>query len=167
MSDMLTKLGIDWRLFIAQLVNFLVLFLVLRAFAWKPLLASLEERRNKVKKGVADAERAADRLKEIEREREETMSKTRAEAMRILEQAEQRAAALKDEKLRLAKTEIEQQLNDAKEMIRNERSTSFNSLKQDVAKLVAEATGKVAKQMDSGMHAQLVTEAIKDLDSAS
>jgi len=166
MSDMLTKLGIDWRLFLAQLVNFLVLFLVLRFFAWKPLLASLEERRNKVKQGVADADAAAQKLKDIEREREETLSKTRAEAMRIVEKAEERACSLKDEKLRLAKTEIEQQITEAKEMIKGERAASFNALKQDVAKLVTEATGKVVNQMDSKGHNQLIQEAIKDLESA-
>ena len=166
MSDMLTKLGIDWRLFLAQLVNFLVLFLVLRFFAWKPLLASLEERRNKVKQGVADADAAAQKLKDIEREREETLSKTRAEAMRIVEKAEERASSLKDEKLRLAKTEIEQQITEAKEMIKGERAASFDALKQDVAKLVTEATGKVVNQMDAKGHNQLIQEAIKDLESA-
>ena len=166
MSDMLTKLGIDWRLFLAQLVNFLVLFLVLRFFAWKPLLASLEERRNKVKQGVADADAAAQKLKDIEREREETLFKTRAEAMRIVEKAEERASSLKDEKLRLAKTEIEQQITEAKEMIKGERAASFDALKQDVAKLVTEATGKVVNQMDAKGHNQLIQEAIKDLESA-
>ena len=52
---MLTKLGIDWRLFIAQLVNFLILFAVLRIFAWKPLVTALEDRRKRVKKGIDNA----------------------------------------------------------------------------------------------------------------
>jgi len=166
MSDMLTKLGIDGKLFLAQLVNFLVLFLILRFYAWKPLLNALEERRNKVKKGITDAELASQRLQEIAREREETLSKTRAEAMRIVEKAEERANALKDEKLRLAKTEIEQQITEAKELIKGERTASYAALKNDVARLVTEATGKVVEKMDAKGHNQLVQDAIKDLESA-
>ena len=163
---MLVKLGIDWKLFIAQLVNFLILFLVLRFFAWKPLVGALEERRAKIKQGVGDAKRADERLKEIEREREDTLSKTRQEAMKILEQAEAKAQSLKEEKMRLAKNEIEQQVSEAKDVIKAERAATLASLKQELGGLIATATGKIVGELDEKAQGKLIDNAIAELEKA-
>ncbi len=166
MSEMLVKLGIDGKLFIAQLVNFLILFLVLRFFAWKPLLGALEERRKKIKQGMSDAKRADERLKEIEREREEILVTANQEAMRIVEQAENKAQSLRDEKMRLAKNEIEQQVNEAKDIIKAERAATLASMKQEVSRLIAAATGKVVGDLDERAHTQLINNAITELERA-
>ena len=165
MSEMLTKLGIDGKLFIAQLVNFLILFIVLRAFAWKPLIMTLEGRRAKIKKGIDDADRAKQELKDIEKERDEVLTKARAEALHIVDVAEQKASGLKDEKLQQAKDEIEQQMVEAKEQIKGERTASYNSLKQDLAQLIATATGRIVKDLDATAHEKLIQSAIKDLEA--
>ncbi len=162
---MLTKLGIDGKLFIAQLVNFLILFIVLRAFAWKSLIMTLEGRRAKIKKGIDDADRAKQELKDIEKERDEVLTKARAEALHIVDVAEQKASGLKDEKLKQAKDEIEQQMVEAKEQIKGERTASYNSLKQDLAQLIAAATGRIVKDLDATAHEKLIQSAIKDLEA--
>ncbi len=165
MSEMLTKLGIDGKLFIAQLVNFLVLFIVLRAFAWKPLLMALEDRRAKIKKGVDDAEKAKQQIKDIEKERETVMNKARAEAMHMLEQAEQKAQLVKDEKVKQTQTEVEQQLKEAKEQIKGERLASYDLLKKDLSKLITAATGKIVQEMDADSHEKLIQEAIVEIET--
>lgn len=165
MSEMLTKLGIDGKLFIAQLVNFLILFIVLRAFAWKPLLMALEDRKAKIKKGVEDADRAKLQLKEIEKERDVVLTKARAEAMRIVEQAEQKAQAVKDEKIKQTQSEIESQLKEAKEQIKGERIASYDMLKKDLSKLITAATGKIVQEMDAQSHEKLINEAIREIEA--
>jgi F-type H+-transporting ATPase subunit b len=166
MSDMLTKLGIDGRLFIAQLVNFLILFAVLRAFAWKPILMALEERRAKIKKGIENAQLADRKIQDLEKEREEVLAKARNQAMEVLEQAEQKAKALQAEKIQKTQADIESQLNEAKEQIKGERTASYGALKQDLAKLVAAATGKIVKEMDTAAHEKLIHAALKDLETS-
>jgi len=166
MSEMLTKLGIDGRLFIAQLVNFLVLFIVLRAFAWKPLLMALEARRAKIKKGVDDAEKAKQQIKDIEKERETVMNKARAESMHMIEQAEQKAQAVKDEKVKETQVEVEQQLKEAKEQIKGERIASYDLLKKDLSKLITAATGKIVQEMTAESHEKLIQEAIVDMEKS-
>lgn len=161
---MLVKLGIDGKLFIAQLVNFLILFLVLRAFAWKPVVMTLEQRRGKIKQGIANADKAERQLEELEIERQEVLAKARTEALKIVEQAEQKAQGLKEEKLKMAKQEIESQVNDAKEQIMGERAASYNALKQDIAKLITAATGKIVKELDEKAHEKLIQAAIHDLE---
>ncbi|MFA6099701.1 MAG: F0F1 ATP synthase subunit B [Patescibacteria group bacterium] len=166
MSDMLTKLGIDGRLFIAQLVNFLILFIVLRAFAWKPLVMALEDRRAKIKKGIGDAERAKQQIKDIEKEREVVLTKARTDAMRIMEQAEQKAQILKDEKVKQTQNEIEQELKEAKEQIKGERLASYDLLKKDLSKLITTATGKIVQEMNATGHEKLIQEAITEIEKS-
>jgi len=163
---MLTKLGIDWKLFIAQLVNFTILFLILRAFAWKPITAALEQRRQKIAKGIDNAKRADEQLESIEIERKEALTEARREANKIMEDAKQKAAMLKDEKMRMAKTEIEKQVTEAKEMLVSERQATYTALKNDLAGLITKATGKIVKDLDDDAHKKLIDEAVKDLETA-
>ncbi len=166
MSEMLTKLGINWEGFIAQLVNFTILFLILRFFAWKPISAALEQRRQKIEKGISDAQRADEKLAEIQTERDEVITEARKEASQIVEDAKQRASSIKEEKMRMAKEEIEKQVTEAKEMIVGERDATYAALKQDLANLITKATGKIVKDIDDEAHKKLIDEAIKDLETA-
>lgn len=166
MSEMLTKLGIDWKIFIAQLINFSVLFLILRIFAWKPITAALEQRRQKIDKGIENAKAAEDKLEAIEQEKNQVLSEARKEALHIIDDAKQKASSLKDEKLRLAKTEIDKQVSEAKEMILGERQATYTAIKHDLADLITKATGKIVKDLDAEAHKKLIEEAVSDLETA-
>ena len=85
MSELLNKLGIDYKLLIAQIINFLVLLFVLWKFAYGPILAILEKRQKKIEKGLADAEAAEKRLEESEKKQKEVLRKARTEAKEIVE----------------------------------------------------------------------------------
>ncbi len=132
MEEIASVFGLNWKLLIIQAVNFGVLLLVLRYFLYKPVLKMLDERREKVEKGVKDAEAAGVRIQEIEGERDGVLtdasnkageiletSKTRAQeqasqiatdanarAETILESANLRSEELKEQALRESKAEI-------------------------------------------------------------
>ena len=61
--EIFAKLGIDWKLLIAQAINFAVLFWVLRRYAYKTMLDFLEKRTVRIEKGLQDAEAAQAKLK--------------------------------------------------------------------------------------------------------
>jgi F-type H+-transporting ATPase subunit b len=166
MSEMFTKLGIDWRVFIAQLINFLILFLILRTFAWKPISAALEARRAKIAKGINNAKDAEDKLLSIEKEKNDVLAEARKEAHKIIDDAKQKASVLKEEKLRMAKTEIDKQVTEAKEMLVGERQATYTALKNDLADLITKATGRIVKDLDAEAHKQLIDQAVKDLETA-
>ncbi len=109
MESLLDAFGIDWKLLIAQLVNFGVLFFALTYLLYKPVLKTLDERKAKIAQGVLDAERAAEAaatadsdaakvVKGAESEAEGIVSSARdlagSEKARILKEAESRAAAV-------------------------------------------------------------------------
>ncbi|HUY62858.1 MAG TPA: ATP synthase F0 subunit B [Candidatus Paceibacterota bacterium] len=116
MQQLLSAFGIDWRLLLAQAVNFGIVLAALWYFLYKPVLRILEERRRVVAKGVEDAKQAAvtlagagdeatKRLRAAEHEAEDVMTRAReaaeSEKERIVKAAEARAAAaLKDAEAR-------------------------------------------------------------------
>ena len=65
MNELFEQLGINWKLFLSQTVNFFILLFVLRAFAYKPILEIIKKRKEKIEEGLAKAEEASVRLKEV------------------------------------------------------------------------------------------------------
>ena len=66
MQTFVEKFGIDWKLMIAQLINFAIVFFILRAFVYKPVLKLLDKRRQKIEDGLAFAEKSKAELASIE-----------------------------------------------------------------------------------------------------
>lgn len=84
-------LGIDLKLLIAQIVNFLVLFVLLSKFLYKPITKLLSERQEKIAEGIANAEKAAKALNNAEKESEKIREKAYKEADEILKSAKDEA----------------------------------------------------------------------------
>ena len=61
-DPIIKNLGIDWKIFLAQLVNFGIVFFVLKKFAFSPIQKLLKERQSKIEKGLNDATRSASEL---------------------------------------------------------------------------------------------------------
>ena len=91
MADLLQQLGIDWRLLLAQGVNFFVVLAVLTALVYRPLLRLLDERRKRIEFGLKGAAEADRRLSEIENERKTRIAAADREAVAIVGEAEKTA----------------------------------------------------------------------------
>lgn len=100
--EALANLGIDWKLLLAQVVDFVIVLLVLKRFAYQPMLKLLDERTAKIEKGLADAEHAGQKLSEIETK--EDIAEARTEAKRIL--AETDEVAKKRDAAQMRETEM-------------------------------------------------------------
>lgn len=109
MQELFSAFGIDWRLLIAQAINFAIVLVVLRVFLYKPVLAMLAKRQEIAAKSVEDAARATEMLASAdgeasrrviaaEKEAESIVSSAREagteEKARLLREAEARAVAL-------------------------------------------------------------------------
>lgn len=97
MSTFIEKFGIDWKLMIAQLINFGVVFFVLRAFAYKPILKLLDERKKKIEDGLAFAEKAKSELTNIEVLKADEMKKAQVQSLEIIKAGEASATKVRDE----------------------------------------------------------------------
>jgi F-type H+-transporting ATPase subunit b len=163
----LGSLGVNSTLFIAQLINFAIIVIVMWRFVYKPLLAMMDSREKEIRKGLTDATDAKKRLSEAEEEKNRLVREANAEAHALLEEARAKVEAVRAEKMAQTKTEIEKIALEAKERIRAEREASFSALRRDIADLVSQATKKVAAGMDEKAHRTEIDRAIADLDKAN
>ena len=88
MSELIHQFGIDWRLAVAQAVNFGVLFFVLWRFAYRPIFGMLETRRERIREGVLMREEAERKLKEADLEKATLLKKAENESLSLITRAE-------------------------------------------------------------------------------
>ncbi|MDP1846089.1 MAG: F0F1 ATP synthase subunit B [Candidatus Moranbacteria bacterium] len=146
MSELLSKLGIDWKLLIAQIVNFLVLLFVLYKFAYGPVLAMLDKRQKKIEKGLKDADEAHKKLAESADMQKEILRKARIEAKDIVEKSYVQAEKSKSEIAAEAKTQAEKIIANAKDQIELEKNKMITEVKSEIGSLVVAAAEKIINE---------------------
>lgn len=143
--ELLKALGIDWKILIAQFLNFAVLVFVLYRFGYRPIFGFLEERNKKIQKGIEDAEEARKKLEETEKREKEVLIKAKKEAQSLIKKAQETAKIVQAKLEEKAGQEAEKILESAKKKIEEERKVIFQEVKKDMADLVVESLKKVAK----------------------
>ncbi|MFC1638965.1 F0F1 ATP synthase subunit B [Patescibacteria group bacterium] len=156
-------LGVDWKLFLAQLINFGLVLLVIWKWVYRPLLKALDERSKKIERGLMDAEESKKLLENAEEERAKVVTESRLKAKEIIESAESDAKKRRDEMISGAKSEVERVVGDGKKRLRDEQAAMVEEARKQVADLVLAATEKVAGQkMDPERDAKLIKEALEN-----
>ena len=143
MGETLTTLGINWPKLLAQTVNFAIVLLVLWKFAYKPILAMLEVRRQKVKEGVENADKIKVQLAQTEQDRTKALQEAGAQAAKIIEEA--RAAAEREltKRTQEAVAAANQIMAKAREASEAELVRLKAELRKEVGRLVVDTTAKV------------------------
>lgn len=85
--EILGKIGFDWQVAFANLVGFLIIFWILKKYAFHPLEKTIEERQKKIASGLENAKEAEEKLRLATDEKEDIVKEARAEARRIVEEA--------------------------------------------------------------------------------
>src|SRR5258708_20248389 len=86
--------GWNWKLFLSQVISFCIVAYLLQRFAYKPILAVLEERRRKIEEGQINAEKIKKELAEAERRYQEIVAQGKADAQKMRDDARESAAHL-------------------------------------------------------------------------
>ena len=144
--EALANLGIDWKLLVAQVVNFAVVLLVLKRFAYQPMLKLLDERTAKIEKGLADAESAEKKLGEIEIQEKAILMEARTEAKRILTETDE--AAKKRDAAQIAETEkrVKKILHESELKIAEDQKKMLDEAKRELSETVLLAVEKVLRE---------------------
>ncbi|MBU1164318.1 F0F1 ATP synthase subunit B [Patescibacteria group bacterium] len=145
--ELIEKLGIDWRLIIAQMVNFLILLAVLYKFLYKPVLKMLTDRTKKIEQGIKDAERIKDELVKAETQKEQKILAAKKEAESIVLSAQKVAEENRQKYLAQTKKEAQEVVDKAKVQIANEKEKMIKEVRADVSDMVAMATNKVLEDV--------------------
>lgn len=162
--EVLAKLGVDWKLLLAQVVNFLILLFVLRRFAYKPMLKFLDDRSKKIETGLRDAKRATEKLSEIEAKERGVLEEARKESVAMIARARESAEKTAEKIMIESREESERVLNETRKKIAVERESMRTDMKQELAGLVLLATEKVLNEkLKSADDAELIRKAVEKI----
>ena len=144
--------GVDWSHLIAQAISFGIVCVLLYRFAYRPVLAMLAQRRQKIEEGLANAEKIKAELARTEAQRQEVMQKAGAEATKLIEEAHAAAARVQDKETKEAIAAAEQIMTKAREAAVQDHDRMLVELKREVGRLVVQTTtavtGKILTEDD-------------------
>lgn len=144
--ELLNKLGIDWKILVAQIINFFILLAVLYKFVYKPVLDALDKRSKTIEKGMRDAKLSEEKLQEIEQLRNRRIAETEKEVGGILEKAKQDAENIKKDLLAAAQTQSEDLLRRTKIQIEEQKQAMIEQVKAEITLFIVKATGKILQR---------------------
>jgi F-type H+-transporting ATPase subunit b len=130
-------------LFIWQTILFLGLVILLRKFAWKPILSAVNEREQKIQNAIDGAKAAEAKMEQLTSQNEQILREAREERDIILKEARTAKDSIVGDAKTTAKKEATKILEDAKKSIENEKQKAITELKNQVATLSIEISEKI------------------------
>lgn len=143
MDSFIETFHIDWKILIAQAVNFAIIFAVLYFFALKPLKKVMSERTRTIEKGIDDAKHSAILIASTQKEYEEVIRKARVEAQELFQEGKRDAEVKKEEMMKKAEAEVEAMIASGKKNLESEKAKMIEEAKGEIVSLVVAATEKV------------------------
>lgn len=156
-------LGLTLPSFIGQLINFLILLGLLTFFGYKPIRNMLDERSNRIRLSMEQAEATKSEYERAQVEAQKQISKARDEGQSILAQAAQAGNVLKEEARQEARKEAQAIVERARAELERERDKIVDELRKefiDTAILAAERV--LSETLDKGKHRQLIEKTLDE-----
>jgi F-type H+-transporting ATPase subunit b len=146
-------------------IGFSLAFLILAKFAWKPLLKGLKERDNSIAQALQAAESAKKEVTKLHTESEKMLAEAKSEREKILQEARDFKESLLNDARESAKKEGRKLIEEAKEVIKNERAAAVYEIKKQVSELSVAISEKILLQelSDPGRQQDLIEKSLKDL----
>ena len=147
-------------------VVFILLVILLKKFAWKPILTAVHKRNESIENALKAAEKAKEDIENLTADNERILNEAKLERDALLKEAMEIKDKVISEAKDKAKIEAEIILVSAKEQITNEKMAAITELKNQVAELSIEIAEKIIKSelQDLNKQKELVTSAISDKD---
>jgi F-type H+-transporting ATPase subunit b len=159
----IADLGINLPVLLGQLLSFIFLLVVLRLFVYKPVLAMLDERRERIREGLTAAERGQAQAVEASQEAQRQIEAARQEGQGIVAQAQQVSQRIQEDARQQAIVQQEAMLERARSEIQLERDAAISELRREFADLTIAAAEKVIGQsLDRNAHQRLIEQALAE-----
>ena len=157
-------LGLDWKLFVAQLINFAIVMLVLWKWVFTPLTKKLSERTEKIDKSLAQARDIEEQHRLAGEERIKALENARKEATEIIEKAQKLAVQSKDEILADARKAAERIAEQNKVQLADQKDKLLREVREEAASMVVFATEKILREkLDAKKDQEIIKEYLKDI----
>ena len=149
--DLLTP---ELGLFFWTLVAFIAVFLILRKFAWKPILSSLGEREKGIADSIATAERVKAEMSQLKSENEKLLAQAREERTQMLKEAKDMKDRIINEAKDQAKVEANKIITDAQVQIQQQKMAALTEVKNEIGTLALGVAEKILRKQLAGADGQ-------------
>ncbi len=158
------RFGIDWPRFIATTVNFCIVLWVLHRFAYKPIIAMLDERKKRITESMDNADKIKAELASTQEQRARTLAEASAQAEHIITEARAAAEKVRERTVAEARQQAEAELRRAQQQMAIERDRMIGDARRDIVALVIGTTAKVTgKVLTPADHQRLTEETTREL----
>ncbi len=145
--DVLNNLGVNWVLLVAQIVNFLVVFYILKRFLYKPILELLKNREKTIQESQKQAEETKQLLERTAKKEKEVIKKAQEEARKLLEDARKQRDEIIAQSQTAAKEQAKVILEEARAQIGEETKAAEKRLAAQISTLAVQFLEKSADEL--------------------
>jgi F-type H+-transporting ATPase subunit b len=163
MNAFLDQFGIDWKLFLSQLVNFILILIVLRLFVYKPVLSIIKKRNDKIKEGLDKAAEADIRLKEVDAIGKEKIKEAENTSINMIKATENRAKALEKELQKKSEENQVQMQKELQENYKRQQEEAKSIVLKNAVELVKKAVVKTVELKPADVDDALIKKAADSL----
>lgn len=147
-------------------ITFVLFILLLRKFAWGPILSALDKREQNIQESLDAAEKAMKRAEEISKKNDEALKKAEMDAQQMRKQAKEDAEKIRDEIIEKSRSEAEAVKKQTLDSIEQEKQKVMLELRSKVSELAIEATNKILNaEIDEKKNKKLVDDFINEIPS--
>jgi len=165
MSQEFNILEINPGLMFWTIVTFVILFLILKKIAWKPILEALEKRENTIRDSLDEASHSREEARKLFEEYNKKLEKAGEEAQKVLEEGRAMSENMKKDLLDKAREEAEEIVTRGKNEIELEREKAVTEIRKQAVDLSLNAASKVLRRTLTGEdHERIVLEAINEIE---
>lgn len=149
-------------LMIWTIISFVVLLIILKKFAWTPILAALDEREKGIKDNIEAAKRAREEAEQSLIVYRQKLAEAQTEAQAIVSKARTDAERVRDELIEKSKTDAQNQIERARKQIELESEAAIKAIRSEVADLAVIAAEKIINRtLTAEDHKRLAAEGLK------
>lgn len=162
MESLISTFHLDLKLFLAQVVNFAIVFAVLYFWAIKPLFKVMAERNGKIDEGLKRADEAVGKLEEADEKQKIILSDAKKQAAELLKEARAQSEIRKTEMIADARAEIGKAIEQEKRRLDSEKAVILEAIKKEAADYILAAARKLIDvKADEKSDAELIKKLVK------
>lgn len=167
MEDLIKHFSINWKLLLAQTVNFFILLYILKRFLYKPIFTLLNTRKERIEQGLKFTQSAETRLANVNIEKEKILTNSRSEALKIVNTAVDAGKVQQAQILKNAGEKAEHIVKAANKHIAEEHAKLEEEFYEEASHLIKEGMARViGKLPPEEKSKELISEAIRELKSS-
>jgi F-type H+-transporting ATPase subunit b len=136
----------DFGLFFWMLVTFMLVFIILKRFAWKPIVHALKERNENIREGLENADLAKNELAQVKVKSDKILSESIVERDKLIRQGRELKEKITSEAREQAEAEARKIVEAAKMLIEEEKIAAINQIKVQIASLSVEIAEKILRK---------------------